>query len=463
MKYNSLTYQKETLITNNFCCKLVIIFALIFCTGCSSAQTGIDSLLSPPRLSDQQDEIYNALLSTVGSNIKLRYPKYGEHTSAFLIQDLDGDKEPEAIVFYENTIATSQTMPIRLNVLDQQSDGTWVSKYELGVEATDVDKISFVQSNGKKYIVISYNVLSLSEKVIKIYTYETGILKETASLNCMSYAVADMDQDGESELITFVKTKSSYGIDNTIAVMHKIDNIGTKIISQATLEPNVASIIDVYEGVMPNGNPALYIDAARGTHTIYTEILEYSDNYMINAMYNELSDKFAIDMTFRNQGSFLMDLNGDNIYEIPIPRPDYGNYTPVNGQELYPTEWYNYEEYTLNRYSTTYVSYSLGYIFTLPDEWLENVRAYLISSDNELVLYDNSVSEDSEMNLISIKVFRRNDYEELINKDGYQILIDNGQILYTYKFYDTNSELEVTTQIIKDKFALISDLKGVIL
>lgn len=436
---------------------IVLMLVSMLFTGCSSAQTGIDSLLSPPRLSDQQDEIYNALLSTVGNNIKLKYPKYGEHTSAFFIQNLDDDDEPEAIVFYESTIATSQTMPLRLNVLDQQSDGTWVSKYELGVEATDVDRISFITSMGKKYIVISYNVLSLSEKVINIYTYENGILKETSSLNCMNYAITDMDRDGESEIITFVKTRSSYGIDNTVAIMHKIDTVGTKIISQAPLEPNVASFIDVYEGIMPNGNPALYIDAARGTHTIYTEILEYSDNYLINAMYNDVSESFAIDKTFRNQGSFLMDLNGDDIYEIPIPRPDYGKYTPVNGQELYPTEWYNYEDFSLNRYSTTYVSYSLGYVFTLLDEWLENVRAFQVVSDNELVLYDNSVEENKEMNLVTIKVFKRNDYEELINKDEYKLLVDNGQILYTYKLFDTDSDLEISDEIVKDMFDLISN------
>ena len=52
----------------------------VFLTGCTFA-TSIDNLLSPPKLSVEQEQIYNALTDAEGTAISLKYPKSGKFLS----------------------------------------------------------------------------------------------------------------------------------------------------------------------------------------------------------------------------------------------------------------------------------------------------------------------------------------------------------------------------------------------
>ena len=82
--------------------KLLVLPAAAALTGCSFGAS-IDTLMSPPKLSMEQEQIYSALTAAVGNNISLKYPKSGKYLSAFIIEDIDGDGGNEALVFYEKS------------------------------------------------------------------------------------------------------------------------------------------------------------------------------------------------------------------------------------------------------------------------------------------------------------------------------------------------------------------------
>ncbi|MEG0895284.1 MAG: hypothetical protein RSE93_06170, partial [Oscillospiraceae bacterium] len=179
----------------------IIALILITFTGCSYAQTGIEQLLTPPMLSKEQTSIYSALESKKGKNIKLKYPKNGDNTSAYLLYNLDEEETNEAIVFYENLNTAINTFTINIGVFDQQN-GTWILTYTTPIEASEVYKVSFTKTNNKTYIVIGFNQLSNNEKVIKVYNYTTGKLNEISSIKCNNYEVFDLDGDDVSDIIT---------------------------------------------------------------------------------------------------------------------------------------------------------------------------------------------------------------------------------------------------------------------
>ena len=143
---------------------LALSTALVL-SGCSYGQTGIESLLKPPKLSDQQNEIYTALQASIGKNITLKYPRTGDFTSAFLIANIDEESTQESIVFYEAADTVNATMTLRINVLDQ-NDGAWVSVYDAGVSAQDVDKVNFVQSNGNTFLVVGFKLAGARGKLV---------------------------------------------------------------------------------------------------------------------------------------------------------------------------------------------------------------------------------------------------------------------------------------------------------
>jgi hypothetical protein len=74
-------------------------------------------MLTPPKLSGEEEQIYQALQEAAGSDIRLKYPKSGSYLSAFIIADIDEESGEEAIVFYEkNNLSPAG---LRINILDK--------------------------------------------------------------------------------------------------------------------------------------------------------------------------------------------------------------------------------------------------------------------------------------------------------------------------------------------------------
>ena len=76
---------------------LLGVLCLFSLPGCgdisleSFLQPGIDELLHPPKLTQEQKEISSALEAAVGAGRaeKLKYPRRGEYLSAFVMYDLE--------------------------------------------------------------------------------------------------------------------------------------------------------------------------------------------------------------------------------------------------------------------------------------------------------------------------------------------------------------------------------------
>ena len=114
-----------------------LLFLIFSLTGCTFS-TSIETLLTPPKLTKQQQQIYNALTNSVGNSITLQYPKTGENLSSFIISDLDDDGEAEAIVFYKKNSAAGED-ELRINVLDIKN-GKWSSVFYAAADGTEHKK-----------------------------------------------------------------------------------------------------------------------------------------------------------------------------------------------------------------------------------------------------------------------------------------------------------------------------------
>ena len=92
---------------------------LLGLSGCDLYQPDVDSLLTPPVLSELQTEVDEALRDVVGQELRLCYPAGGSYRSPYIFTDLDGDEEQEAVVFY-----TVEDEPlVYLQILDKSEIG----------------------------------------------------------------------------------------------------------------------------------------------------------------------------------------------------------------------------------------------------------------------------------------------------------------------------------------------------
>ena len=217
---------------------LAAIPSALLLTGCAFGSS-IDNLMTPPKLSVEQEQIYSALTDATGPSISLKYPKSGKYLSAFIVEDIDNDGGNEAIVFYERTGLTMEENTLRMNVLDQD-EGKWRSVSDDPVEGAEIEKVMISQlgSNNRVNIIIGSSLINRSEKNVTIYNYvpEEGRLSPNFSSSCSFIDVTDLDRDGQNEFLLLAG--SAMGAPAT-AEVYKLNevSISTRYPEQAQFRP----------------------------------------------------------------------------------------------------------------------------------------------------------------------------------------------------------------------------------
>lgn len=444
---------------------LLSLVLIISMSGCNITQTSVDTLLKPPTPSLEQQEIYTALLADVGANknINLIYPKSGQHRSAYVIANFDDEPTDEAIVFYKlSNSATNTGSTIKVNVLDQ-IDGQWRSQWVMPeTDASDVEKVSFVNDDDDNFIVIGFNFsgVSVNRREVKAYTYkedkenQTGkMLKPVFSEKCETYETYDMDGDGVDELVTIVNSVDDTENKITSAKMYKCSGGSFYGTDSVPMETETTEYTAVYSGTISQKRPALLIDEVHANET-RTEILSIENGVFRNVTYNTINNIY--DATARLSGLACMDLDGDGEFEIPkeIPLPRYEE------NKLYLINWRHYIDGELAPFLTSYIDYTFGYRFTVPQNWVKQVAAKKDASNNEVTFYINHPEDpqNETQKLLKIKtfllssVFNSKTDGEIQMPEGYSLLSADGQLVYGFAVYDTGTDLDIAFDQVKNMF-----------
>ena len=160
----------------------VLCLVTMLC-GCSAGFFSGD-LLTSPRLTDEQTEIYNALTASAG-RVDLRYPHTGSYRSAFVIRNIDNEPTDEAIVFYEQNKTDAAKEPaqndtavgnLRISFLDKDENGNWKATYELPAAGTEIESVAFSKlGSDEEKLIVSYSVLGSSDKILSVIDYKTEL------------------------------------------------------------------------------------------------------------------------------------------------------------------------------------------------------------------------------------------------------------------------------------------------
>ena len=370
--------------------KMIIpVAAVMMLTGCSFGSS-IDTLMSPPKLSSEQEQIYKALTASTGDSISLKYPKSGNYLSAFIMEDIDGDGENEAIVFYEKNGLTVEENTPRIEVLDKDDDG-WHPKDDRAADGAEIEQvmISKLGDNDRMNIIIGSSMLNRSEKNATIYNYSNGKLNAAPFKSYSFFDVTDIDGDGENE---FVLVNGGSSEENAKIKAYKLDNEGTFHPSAVDLSGGFTEFNGFSYGRLPDGRTGLYIDEAVGSGSIQTDIIYMEDN----GLKKVFPTPEASALTNRPADWSSFDVDSDGSIEIPklILAPGYDNYT--EGEQMMLTRWDSVDPdgKLVPRYSS-YFSAGEGYIFVFPDKWRNKVTVSRDTLNDELVIcaYNGATSE----------------------------------------------------------------------
>lgn len=343
-------------------CALFLGIAAALC-GCNAS---VESLLSPPRLSEEQSAIYEALRSGKGHDIHLKYPRSGQYRSAFVVKNIDDEETDEAIVFYEASNVADGGSSLRLNFLDME-DGRWVSVYDFTALGSEVERVNIADlGDGLPCIIITYTIQNTSDTAVSILKYRDGVPTEIYTGRCAYSQITDVDEDGNSEV--FLISRDFDSGTATASLLGWGEAGVFQVLSYAPLS-SFAECRAVTFGICDeDGNRALFIDRSLADGSIGTDVL-VCYGVRLSAAEGPLAIK-------RRTNSYTPDIvsrdaDGDGIIEMAVTTafPGYENLTRPEQVNL--TSWYQLSEhgYSVKRDALSYVSVRGDYLLFIPPRW----------------------------------------------------------------------------------------------
>ena len=409
---------------------IAAVLAVFMLCSCSNLQFGVNELLSPPRLSQQQSEIYDAIELAVGTDaFKLKYPRRGENLSACVFNDLDNDGTQEAVVFYELTVngVTSSWMSV-LN----QNGGKWKSRHQIPGSGGEIDFIDFapVEQSGVNNIIVGWNPSGQEGLICNVYSYSESGVALSYQGNYDEVLIVDVDSNDLDELLLCTKNGSKG------AVMSLAKYRFGRIVK--TSEVEMPTAMTEYEkltfGKLTNGLSAVFADVYLGDEQMTTCIAAVDTE---NSIIEELNgEDIGIFESFERPVPTLCssDVNGDGLIDIPVSTllPGYDN--KREQQPLYLTEYKTIKNGELITVAGYIVNFAAGYQFKMPYEWGDRVTVKTHSETNEwsFVIFNSSLHE-STAELLRIKVVSPSDYQDKLETAKYQTIAQKG--VNSYQMY----------------------------
>ena len=287
-------------------------------------------VLAPPNPNGEHRQLQQAFESAVGKSTeyKLQYPDEGEYRSAYVLYDIDGDEEQEALVFYTKTADESN---VRVNVLDLVGDD-WHSVLDESGYGNKIDSVVFADLNndGTSEVILSWSLAGAdSSRTMTVHSAELSKGKPSfttlANMPYKAMSVVDMDHDGQQEVLV-LWNETTQKVQHNYAALMKMTASG---LHQYGDEVSLDSTASVYDGIyLQEGNkPVAFVDALKGDNTMFTEVLWWDDvNQTLKAPFtnNETRTNRA---TLRSPAIPSRDIDEDGIYEIPVAYGLPENYT----------------------------------------------------------------------------------------------------------------------------------------
>lgn len=412
---------------------LVLLIPMITLSGCTFG-TSIDTLMAPPKLSLEQEQIYSALTDAAGGSISLKYPKSGKYLSAFIVEDIDGDGGREAVVFYEKNSLAAPENTLRINILDSEN-GKWRSVYDTPADGSEIERVMISQlgENQRMNLIIGSSLINRSEKTAAIYSYSEGKLERTFSDSYSFIDVTDLDSDDSNE---FLLLKGSVNGNPASAEAYKLDDEGKYHRYKIELSGGFTEFDSVGYGELDEDHTGLYIDAVSAAGFIQTDVI-YMDENGLNKIFSEPEESAA---TLRSSGCSAYDVDGDGVIEIPMQSVAPGYEDSAESEQLKLTEWMTVRESgKMKSKYASYYSVGDGYVFIFPEKWRNNKVTVRRDAVNDEIVFCAYSEEGMGRELM--RIYRADD--EASAKDristGYMLLRTKGDSAYL-AYISPNSE-----------------------
>lgn len=460
--------------------KLLLIPICLLCMalcGCSLGAS-VDNMLTPPKLSEEQNEIYQELINSVGKSVKLKYPRNGDYRSAFVIRNIDDEPGDEALVFYESKDIRSGESALRLKFLDKSGEN-WETVYDLACPGNEVDSIVFadlgsdtpsvasetetsaLSDRGTSAIILSCTLLNQSEKSVLVLKYKDKKPVELLSSTYSCMSIADLNKDSQNELVIVSVNRE---MQTASASMYTDSTDGLELLSNTPLYGGAADYIRVTQGRLDESTPALFLDYSKGGGQSGTDVLYCYGSRLFCP--NSIGSNPASGLISRQVNDYMaeiysFDIDKDGFVEIPSTTPLPGYETLTKPEQLCAVQWYTVKNDNFTLESNSYFSGKYRFALLFPNRWTGVVTAVADFTNNDIIFISYNaevglnVTESNE--IMRIHAAEKSDKYIPAVSEGEEKIGESEELEFfcTVNKSAETSKLALTESELKDSFVVL--------
>ncbi len=373
------------------------VLGAVFTGLCGCSLSSVEELLEPPKLSEEHNEIYQAVLNVMGKDISLKYPKSGEYRSAFVVTDVDDEETDEAMVFY-NAKGSSGDTSLRINFLDRK-DGKWVSVYDIAALGSEVESVKLDNlGDGAKSIIITYSALGSSSRAVSVLKFTDGTPAEAYRGNYSYLDFTDVNGDGGKEMLVV-----AYDSAAELSLMSLLGwKDGAFVTHSSTLMTmgNVEISKTVFGGINEK-EKGIFVDYYAGDSAYGTEVV------LLRGLNMSVVTP-AVPLRRRNNAytpvANCMDIDGDGTIEIPTTYVLRGYEELTKPEQLCGFAWLGISpQGQTRRRANMFISPKYDFYINIPSRW-EGLVTATSAADGEIIFWKAAPALNSlETQLLSIK------------------------------------------------------------
>lgn len=413
---------------------LLLVFSFIL-TGCASLGVGAEELLMAPSLSEDQTRALACVQQSVTDNIKLSYPKEGEHKNPIIFFDLTGDGVEEAIVFY------TRQGEVNVNVSVCQKKGSTYrllfSGEGLGNQVTGV-QFSHITHLSYYNMLVSWSAFGSESSYFTLFGFENTKFGELMVKEGKQIMHTDLDGDLFDELV-FVSRSESDGTGDLVIYKHS-QSATIKKWCSADLEVDMQQFKNI--AVQPTADGCRFFIDGTTDGTMATQVLQLQNGSLTLLLPKTHDSVGLIGSTVRGGNVCCADIFGDGVMDIPVSvqnATEGGRYVAFNCFDN--TDTFRYKV-------TTFESEGVALRFAIPSTMAKDISFAV--NDNQMTMLNRS----GDVLAVFVKL-PPDESAATYYSNGYTLLDEKDLYTYVYALSDFGVQSGLSEEIIRSNTSVL--------
>lgn len=449
--------------------KIILLLLSLLLTA-SLAGCGFKSgeeLYALPQASAEYDSLQTCLQSMLKEGLEYSAPLTGSNTQSVQLVDLDNDGQDEAIAFFRDSSVDSQSL--KIYIFRKLDEDTYAPALIIEGNGTAINSAVCCQLEGGQQsmyeLLISWQ-LSTTVYSLSAYSLDNYTLFEMMSGSTYNkYAVKDMDQDGNDEIVMIQLDSSDQSRNRAEYYAASDGKMALK--DTVPLSQKMGTVDKIYDSSLPNNVPALYVtgyvlgnDGEVSSSTVITDILALRNGALTDISMGTAGENSST--TVRANLVPDQDINGDGILEIPIPSLLDSYDSSLFQDNFYTLRWQQYQlNGTFQVVATTYHDTTDGWYLTLPASWTGHISLMRfdtntsLTAERSIVFYYKGSSKTKPEPFLAIYKNSGNDRLSRSEKDNRFILLSDPDTIYSAEFFDCDWDCGLDDAALAEQFHLI--------